>query len=331
MEKQSTIRGPMIPYFSVVVPTYNRLDMLVRVLDALDAQSGAPAFEVIVIDDGSRDDTRRIMEERTARREAAGGTPYGLTFRTQANAGPGRARNHGVALAAGKIVVFIGDDTVPEPQFLAEHARVHRESGDDRLLACLGYTGWPRGERVTAFMDYLNDFGLQFGYKLIKDGDIVPFNFFYTSNISIDRDLLAAHPFDMSFPAAAWEDIELAYRLDALGLEIRYNARAVTRHYHPMTVDSFAKRQYTVGRSGAIFFGKHPDLGHFLGVYELDTRKPADERQMARLCRRARLGERFRFLARSEVFETLMREHYLRGLRDGLEAERRASGAGSRA
>jgi len=36
------------------------------------------------------------------------------------------------------------------------------------------------------------------------------------------------------------EDIELAYRLDALGLKIRYNARAVTRHHHPMTVDSFA-------------------------------------------------------------------------------------------
>lgn len=320
----------MIPYFSVVVPTYNRLDMLVRVLDALDAQRGAPPFEVIVIDDGSNDDTRRVMEERAARRAAAGGTPCSLTFRTQANAGPGRARNHGVTLAAGKIVVFIGDDTVPEPQFLAEHARVHRESGDDRLRACLGYTGWPRAERVTAFMDYINDFGLQFGYKLITDGDIVPFNFFYTSNLSIDRDLLAAHPFDMSFPAAAWEDIELAYRLDALGLEILYNARAVTRHYHPMTVDSFAKRQYTVGKSGAIFFGKHPDLGHFLGVYELDTRKPADERQMARLRRRARLGERFRFLARSEVFETLMREHYLRGLRDGLEEAGRGSGGGGR-
>ena len=294
-------------YFSVVIPTHNRLDMLVRVLDALDAQVDAPPFETIVINDGSKDDTERVMSQRK-----------GITFRTQVNAGPGRARNHGVSLAKGKFVVFIGDDTVPEPRFLAEHARVHRDSNDDPLIAGLGYTGWPRSERVTAFMDYINDYGLQFGYKLIKDGDVVPFNFFYTSNISIDREVLAAQPFDTTFPSAAWEDIELAYRLKERGLTIRYNARAVTRHYHPMNVDSFARRQYTVGKSGAIFYQKHPELGHFLGVHELETRKLADETQLAKLRRKAQLGERFRLLARSAVFETLMREHYLRGLRDGL-------------
>ncbi|HUR82313.1 MAG TPA: glycosyltransferase, partial [Thermoanaerobaculia bacterium] len=238
------------------------------------------------------------------------------------NGGPGRARNHGVSLATGRFVVFIGDDTVPEPRFLAEHARVHREAGDDPLAACLGYTGWPRHEHVTAFMDYINDYGLQFGYKLIQDGAVVPFNFFYTSNISIDREVLLAHPFDTTFPSAAWEDIELAYRLDARGLKIHYNARAVTRHHHPMSVDSFARRQYTVGKSGAIFYEKHPELGHFLGVFELQTRTLASEAQLSWLRRRARLGEKFRLLARPRVFETLMREHYLRGLRDGLETQR---------
>ena len=173
-------------------------------------------------------------------------------------------------------------------------------------------------------MDYINDYGLQFGYRLIRDGDVVPFNFFYTSNISIDRALIAAHPFDTSFPAAAWEDIEIAYRLEAKGLKIRYNARAVTRHYHRMTVDSFAKRQFTVGRSGAIFFEKHPELGHFLGVHELKERQLAGDRQLRRLRLMARLGERYRPLARPTVFERLMREHYLRGLQAGLQE----SGAG---
>jgi len=294
-------------YFSLVIPTYNRLDMLLRVLDALDAQQDAPDFEVIVINDGSKDDTDRVMSQRS-----------GITFKTQPNGGPGRARNHGVTLARGKFVIFIGDDTVPEPRFLAEHARVHRDANDDPLLACLGYTGWPHGERVTAFMDYINDYGLQFGYKLIEDGAVVPYNFFYTSNISIDRQLLVDHPFDTTFPSAAWEDIELAYRLNELGLKIRYNAKAVTRHHHPMTIDSFARRQYTVGKSGAIFYQKHPELGHFLGVHELSTRTLADEKHLARLRRRARLGERFRFLASNAAFETLMREHYLRGLQDGL-------------
>lgn len=294
-------------YFSIVIPTYNRLSMLLRVIDALEHQHGAPEFEIIVINDGSTDDTERVLAQRD-----------NIVFRSQPNGGPGRARNHGVSLAKGKFVVFIGDDTVPESRFLAEHARVHRESNDDPLVAALGYTGWPRGERVTAFMDYINDYGLQFGYKLIKSGDVVPFNFFYTSNISIARTLLAEHPFDSTFPSAAWEDIELAYRLDAKGLRIRYNAGAVTRHYHPMNVDSFARRQYTVGKSGAIFYRKHPELGHFLGIHELETRTLADETQLAKLRRKARLGEKFRLLARPKVFETLMREHYLRGLKDGL-------------
>ena len=300
-------RTENLHYFSIVIPTYNRVQMLVRVLDALDAQIDAPPFEVIVVSDGSTDDTDRLMAQRR-----------GIAFSTQPNSGPGRARNHGVSLATGRFVLFIGDDTVPEPQFVAEHARIHRQSGDEALVACLGYTGWPRGERVTAFMDYINDYGLQFGYKLIRDGEVVPFNFFYTSNISIDRQLLAEHPFDTTFPSAAWEDIELAYRLNALGLKIRYNARAITRHYHPMDVDSFARRQYTVGKSGAIFYEKHPELGHFLGVHELSTRTLADESQLAKLRRKAQLGERFRILARKQVFETLMREHYLRGLQDGL-------------
>lgn len=294
-------------YFSIVIPTHNRIAMLQRVLDALGRQEGTPDFEVIVIDDGSTDETERVLSQRK-----------GIVFQSQVNAGPGRARNRGVSLARGRFVIFIGDDTVPERRFLAEHARTHAESGDDPLVACVGYTGWPHDERVTAFMDYINDYGLQFGYRLIKDGEIVPFNFFYTSNLSIDRQLLADNPFDTTFPSAAWEDIELAYRLEARGLKIRYNARAITRHYHQMNIDSFARRQYTVGKSGAIFYRKHPELAHFLGVHELESRRLADERQLARLRRRARLGERFRFLARNEVFEQLMREHYLRGLKDGL-------------
>jgi len=144
----------------------------------------------------------------------------------------------------------------------------------------------------------------------------VPFNFFYTSNISIDRELLASHPFDTTFPAAAWEDIELAYRLDALGLKIHYNAKAVTRHYHRMTVESFAKRQYTVGKSGAIFFRKHPELGHFLGAH--DETPLADDAELEKLTKRAQRGERMRLFANHDVFEKLMRQHYLRGLRDGM-------------
>jgi GT2 family glycosyltransferase len=308
-------------YLTVVIPTYNRIAMLERVLDALGGQEEAPAFDVVVIDDGSKDDTAaRVREHLAANRWS-----YPLHFESQQNSGPGRARNRGVRLAKGRYVAFIGDDTVPESRFIHEHARTHRENGDAPMVACLGYTGWPGEDDVTPFMEFINDYGLQFGYKLIEHGKVVPFNFFYTSNISLDRELLAAHPFDTSFPAAAWEDIELAFRLDAMGLKIHYNALAVTRHHHPMTVDSFARRQYTVGRSGAIFFEKHPELVHFLGVAQLREKGVASDGEIGRLRFLARLGERFRIFARPRTFDRLMQQHYFRGLRDGLE-EQQAKG-----
>jgi glycosyltransferase involved in cell wall biosynthesis len=305
----------MAPYFSVVIPTHNRITTLLRVLGALGDQRGAPPFEVVLIDDGSTDDTAAVMKKAIEEKRFS----FPLRFETQPNGGPGRARNRGTALATGQFVVYIGDDTVPEPQFLAEHARTHGEHGDDPLVACLGYTGWPATEVVTPFMDHINDYGLQFGYRLIENGAVVPFNFFYTSNISIARGTLGDTPFDTTFPAAAWEDIELAYRLDAAGLKIRYNAAAVTRHYHRMDVDSFGRRQFTAGRSGAIFFEKHPELGHFLGVFEARERAPLPPRALRRLRLLARIGERFRPLARADVFDRLMREHYLAGLREGLK------------
>ena len=301
---------------SVVIPTYNRIEMLEQVLVSLDAQQGAPEFEVVVIDDGSKDDTAN----RVGSWLADDRFDFPLTFRSQQNGGPGRARNHGVTLATGRIVLFIGDDTVPAPDFLARHYATHSEAGYDPWLACLGYTGWPRDESVTPFMDFINEFGLQFGYSLIEHGADVPFQFFYTSNISLSREVIATHPFDTTFPAAAWEDIELAYRLEKKGLRIRYDARAVTTHYHPMTVASFSRRQFTVGRSGAIFVEKHPELRHFLGVEQLAQEGSGGAVERALLEVAARAGEKFRVAARPRVFERLMRIHYLKGLEEGLRS-----------
>lgn len=310
--------------YSIVIPTYNRLPMLLRVLEALDRQVDASELEVVVVNDGSKDDTaealRRIESEVRFR--------YRFIQRTQENAGPGRARNYGVTLASGRTIIFIGDDTVPESRFVSEHHRIHQSHGQDPWVACLGYTGWPAGERVTAFMDYINDYGLQFGYELIDHDTVVPFNFFYTSNISISREVLLAHPFDTSFPAAAWEDIELAYRLDQLGLKIHYNEMAVTRHHHPMTVATFARRQFTVGRSGAIFLQKHPELRHFLGVEELRENGAGSDREIRWLTLVSKAGERFRPLARAGAFERLMRLHYLRGLSAGIAEHGDPLGAG---
>ena len=97
--------------------------------------------------------------------------------------------------------------------------------------------------RLNPFLRYINEYGLQFGYRLIEEPEDVPFNFFYTSNLSLDRQRLLEDPFDEGFPYAAWEDIEVSYRLSQKGQRLVYEKDAVTRHDHPTSLERFMARQ----------------------------------------------------------------------------------------
>ena len=315
----------MTPSFSVVIPTFERPDTLLMVLDALGRQAAPPDFEVIVVDDGSRDST--------AARLSALSPAYPLRFFRQENSGPAAARNRGVEEAKGRWILFLGDDTVPEADLLAVHARAHAEPRP-HPVAVLGYTTWPRDRRVTPFLHHINEYGLQFGYGLIEDPESVPFNFFYTSNISLPRALLrAAGLFDTTFPHAAWEDIEIAYRMMRTGMRILYRPAAVARHYHDITFASFRRRQEKAGEAAAIFYEKHPELGDFLAVPQALRFREAGpvvegfRRSWASLCQRWELpGGR-------KALDSVLQHDYLRGLSRALKArglarkEARASGS----
>ena len=303
----------MTPAFTVVIPTYERPQTLFRVLDALGAQTGAPDFEVVVIDDGSRDETPRRL--------AAYAPPYPFRHRSQKNGGPAAARNHGVREAAARLVLFLGDDTVPEPGLLAAHARAHSEHPAD-AVAVLGYTTWPSERRVSPFLHHINEYGLQFGYGLIEDPERVPFNFFYTSNISLPRALLLdVGLFDTTFPNAAWEDIELAYRLTRRGMRIVYRPEAVARHHHDISFASFRRRQESSGESAAVFFGKHPELEGFLGVREAREAPPRESATARLLAFWAGLAESWELPGGRRAVDRVLRQDYLRGLRRGLRAQ----------
>lgn len=239
---------------SVVIPTHNRWSCLEQALEALAIQTRRPD-EVIVIDDGSPDETwERLWQWR-----ARNGDRLPLTALRQANQGPGQARNLGVGQAHGDLVVFIGDDTFPAPEFIEAHLRHHVEAGEP--CAIVGFTDWNRGAmRVTPFLEFVNRNGEQFAYGLFADGDELSFNCLYTSNVSLPRSVLGERPFDRSFTGAAWEDAELGYRLTRRGLRIYYDAGARTRHHHPMTMRSFLRRQWKVGQSMATLYQLHPEL-----------------------------------------------------------------------
>jgi len=297
-----------LPEVSVVVPTHNRLPVLTEVLSALVRQEGAPPFEVVVVDDGSTDGTAEWLRSRS----------FDLALRvfTQENRGPAAARNTGVAVSAGRWVAFLGDDTVPAVGWLAAHRAAHRRHGDDLHLAVIGYTGWHPRMRLTPFLRYINEHGLQFGYALIRDPEDVAFNFFYTSNLSLSRELLLAEPFDLRFPYAAWEDIELAYRLKKRGLHMTYEAAATVAHDHPTDLSRFAARQERAGYCAVVFYRLHPELGGFLGLGP-DGPPPLPDGAAQR--RRERLVRALQKLplALPNLWEDVLRFHYVKGLHRG--------------
>jgi glycosyltransferase involved in cell wall biosynthesis len=298
-----------MPAVSVVIPTHDRIDVLPEVLDALERQEGAPAFEIIVVDDGSAEDTKRFLATRR---------PGAVELRTiaQENRGPAAARNAGVALSRAPWVAFLGDDTVPSPGWLRRLHEALERRGDPRI-AVIGRTEWHSRMRVTPFLRHINENGAQFGFALIEDPERVPFNFFYTSNLALGRQLLLEEPFDESFPYPAWEDIETAYRLQAKGMRLCYEPAAEVRHHHPTDLDRFCSRQEMAGYSAVVFYLRHPELGPMLGLGPSGPPPPLGvgfrvQRAVARALQRWPLMT-------PRLWDEVLRGHYILGLHRGWQ------------
>jgi glycosyltransferase involved in cell wall biosynthesis len=111
------------PTFSVIVPTYNRLDFLKQALSSIWAQTFRD-YEVVVVDDGSNDGTQQYLQE-------LGNKVWAIR---QANSGPGAARNIGVREARGDYVAFLDSDDLWFPWTLEIFARAIREHGNPHIL-----------------------------------------------------------------------------------------------------------------------------------------------------------------------------------------------------
>jgi GT2 family glycosyltransferase len=104
-----------VPGVAVVVSTFNRSHLLPRLVAALEAQEGAPDFELVLVDDASSDDTRAVLDR------IAADTTLNLTVLHQpVNSGPGASRDVGWRATTAPYIVFTDDDCVPQPRWLTE-------------------------------------------------------------------------------------------------------------------------------------------------------------------------------------------------------------------
>jgi len=244
------------PAISVVVPTHRRPGLLRQCLRGLAEQDlTLDRFEVIVVDDGSADTTPAVIER--ARRALPNLVPL-----TQAeNRGPAAARNRGIAAARAPLVLFLDDDVVAAPNLLETHLQLHTPAVPDRGV--LGRVDWHPTLRPTPFMRWLDASGLQFGYETwLQDGPVEPpWAAFYTANVSVPRQtLLDAGGFDERFPYAAYEDMELAWRMTKDGFILDYRSEAVAYHARPIALRDFKARMTRVAESAALFRALCPDV-----------------------------------------------------------------------
>ncbi len=233
---------------SVVIPTHNRRDALVRTLDALCAQTIGPgAFEVIVVIDAGTDDTAAALDQRQ--------WPVSLRHCPAQGRGASAARNTGAAMARGDRVVFLDDDIVADPGFLAAHLEAdHRAPGaivigqSAPMLAAQGWFGTAVTDWWKERFHAMSASGHRFGHTDVMSG-----------NMSLPRDVfLETGGFDTALMCR--EDYELGYRLVSSGVRVIYAPEARGVHHDASTPARNLSRARSEGIADYQIAVKHPAL-----------------------------------------------------------------------
>jgi glycosyltransferase involved in cell wall biosynthesis len=227
------------PKWSVVIPTYNRLDILKKCLAALENQNFDQPYEILVVDDGSTDQTVPFLQSNQVQ------YPH-VRVLQQNHAAAAAARNLGIESAEGDYIVFVDSDIIVTPEYLAGHAEALKDQ-----------------DRAFTYGRLINT--ANFDDPTSEKSDIVffPGAYFDTCNAAIAKKwLLQAGKFDLQFNEYGWEDLELGVRLKQLGLKLIKCAKAVGYHYHaPFEVSQIPRllnAEEQRGRMAVRFYQKHP-------------------------------------------------------------------------
>lgn len=223
------------PFFSIIIPTYNRPGPLASCLEAL-ARLDYPKdrFEVIVVDDGGTADLEQVttaMQDRIA-----------ISLIRQENAGPGTARNTGAGQAKGDMLAFTDDDCAPAPDWLRRIAGAAVEhpgaAVGGRTVNTL--TGNPFSTVSELVISYL--------YTHFN-ATPAQASFFTTNNACFSKAQFdALNGFDtVTFPRVA-EDRDLCDRWHRADFGMVYAPDAVVHHAHPLTGLAFWKQHFKHGR-----------------------------------------------------------------------------------
>jgi GT2 family glycosyltransferase len=236
---------------TVVIPTFNRAGLLKKALHAYGLQSPPGLIkELIVVDDGSSDSTKRVVEE------ASQSCGFEVRYLRQDNKGPAAARNQGIREARAEIILFTDDDVVPNHDLVFQHVEWHKERPEDSVVV-LGFVTWPTEPQPTPFMKWYGRDGQLFSYGRFRHASQLSYMHLYTCNASMKVAFLRdCGLFDEDFKSAAYEDTELAYRLAKSGMRLYFNRGAVGYHYQFFSFRDACRKARSNAAAAKIFLSK---------------------------------------------------------------------------
>ncbi len=232
---------------SIVFGTYQQRDALEKVLHAYqNLIAPAGGLEVVIVDSSSTDGTDAMVKNVTL--------PFPIRYIRQENRGKTGARNRGIRLASGELILLTDGDMVPHPEWVLEHAKFSKRFPGS---VGIGKTIPLRSEKEDPLA---RENWLPSLFDNLRDDHRVPFWRFHTGNVSVPKELLLrVGLFDEDFQGYGWEDIEIGYRLKKIG---RANFRMIPArnfHFQFVSPEEDLHRKFLSGASGVLFLKKHPE------------------------------------------------------------------------
>ena len=252
-EEGSVVPDP--PTVSVIIPTYNREELLRETLHSLAHQTyPSDHFEVIVVDDGSTDGTGSVAGEVF---------PFILRYFWQSNQGDASARNLGAQQSQADILVFLDDDILVEPDYMTylirEHAGYH-----NRITAGVVNI---RPEETTPLSQAINtSLAPNFTSAAVAFTDV------FSNNMSIWRDAYFKIGMmqGLDFPGSSmWCDLDFNYRAYQQGFQFCRSANAICWHrdYTVSNLNTHKKRMRTAAYRSVVLFQKYPELLAYVPMF----------------------------------------------------------------
>jgi glycosyltransferase involved in cell wall biosynthesis len=227
---------------STIIPTFNGASRITRCLESLAKQTAGRNVEILVVDDGSTDNTAHVVR----------GYPSARLI-SQANAGPASARNRGALEAQGRILLFTDDDCVPMPDWLDAMLEPFQNSD------VVGAKGTYRTHQQSLAARFVQ-IEYEDKYRMMAGLPSIDFIDTYSAGFRRDRFLEMAG-YDTSFPVACAEDIELSYRMSARGWKMKFVPAAIVYHTHPDTFSRYLKKKYKFAFWRVLAVRKNPAKG----------------------------------------------------------------------